>query len=58
MKIRFPHAALHVVKTEGFKKAVFYAAKLNPDVPVKEIPKWLSAVIKTNGQPDLLDLYE
>lgn len=59
MKGNFPFAVLHRFKTEGFTSAVQYAQSICREVmSKKEAVEYLKAVIKTEGQPKLLDLYE
>lgn len=59
LKGNYPFAVLHEVKTNGFKSAMKYAAKVAKEkLSIDEAGAYVRACIKTNGQPHLLDLYE
>lgn len=60
MEIRgnYPYAVLHAYKTEGFNAARLYAQKIAKEtVTPQEAAAYVAACVRTNGQPQLLDLF-
>lgn len=59
MKGNYPYAVLHIFKTEGFGVAIAYAIQVAKEkLSREEARQYVQNVVKTNGQPHLIDLYE
>lgn len=59
LKGNYPFAVLHAFNTEGLPKAIELARKLSEEeMTHDEAIDYVSACVKTRGQPQLLDLFE
>ena len=59
LKGNYPHAVLHTLRTEGVPQAIELARKLSEEeMSHDEAVTYVSACLKTKGQPQILDLLE
>ena len=59
MKGNYPFAVLHTLKNDGPKAAMKYAISLSKEkMSDDEAKEYVRACMVTNGQPQLLDLFE